>query len=61
MLGAQLLRNYDFGCGKDGAVIGLTQGDIAEFFFRVISDDIQIKSISGSFTMAEVAKAYATD
>jgi len=58
MMGPQLLRNYELGLDKDGAVVELTQTRIADFFFRILSGEIMARIIEGRFSIGEVARAY---
>jgi len=54
-LGAQLLKTYNLGPGKDGNPVELTLANIAAFFFDILAGRIQITPLSGTFSLTDFA------
>ena len=55
-LGAQLLKNYDMGVGKDGNLAELTVDRIRDFFFDIMNGKIEIQPMDGKFNISDIAK-----
>ena len=55
-LGPQLLRAYDLGPGADGNVKPLSVENIREFLFKIQRGQLEIQSLSGTFTMGELLR-----
>jgi len=51
-LGPQMLRTYDFGLDKDGNVKKLSFEEIREFFMKLLSGQIQVQTIGGTFNIS---------
>lgn len=55
-LGPQLLRSYDLGPGDDGKVTQLTVENIRAFFFKILRGQIEVQTLSGTFSMGELLR-----
>lgn len=55
-LGPQLLRSYDLGPGDDGKVTPLTVENIRAFFFKILRGQIEVQTLSGTFSMGELLR-----
>lgn len=53
-LGPQLLKTYDFGIDDKGNPIPLSFDRIRDFFFRLLSGEVRVKEIDGTFSIAEI-------
>lgn len=54
-LGAQLLKTYDLGIGKDGKSLPLTVENIRNFFFQILTGKIQVRDMDGKFDISQIA------
>ena len=57
-LGAQLLKTYDLGIGKDGLPAMLTFDKIRDFFFAILHGKIDIQTIDGQFNISEITGKF---
>lgn len=53
-LGAQLLKTYDMGIGKDGLPVSLTFDKIRDFFFDILHGKIDVQKMDGKFNISEI-------
>ncbi len=55
-LGSQLLKTYDLGLDKDGKNAVLSIDSIRKFFFGVLSGQIEVQPIDGTFNINDLAQ-----
>lgn len=55
-LGTQLLRAYDMGKDKNGKPLELSPDTLRKFFFDILDGRIEIRTMDGSFRLADLAK-----
>ena len=58
-LGEQLVRQYDFGCDKNGKPIKLTLEALGQFFYDIQSGKIVIKPLDAKVSFEDLKKFYA--
>lgn len=54
-LGTQLLRTYEMGTNTDGSPKQLNLENIRQFFFSILRGSLEIKEMSGAFSISEIA------
>ena len=57
-LGAQLLKTYDMGIGKDGEPVALTFEKIRDFFFDMLQGKIEIQTMDGKFDISQITGKF---
>lgn len=57
-LGAQLLKTYDMGIGKDGKPATLTFDKIRDFFFDILAGKIEIQKMDGKFDISQITEKF---
>ena len=55
-LGPQLLNTYDLGTNADGTTQKLTTENIREFFFKILNGQVAVQPLSGSYSIAQLAR-----
>lgn len=58
-LNEQLVRNYDFGCDKDGKPIPLTLETLGDFFMSIQRGDIKVRPLDGKISFDDLKRFYA--
>lgn len=57
-LGAQLLKNYDFGVNDNGEPVSLTFDKIRNFFFDILRGKIEVQEINGKFDISDITGKF---
>ena len=57
-LGAQLLKTYDMGIGKNGKPAPLTFDKIRDFFFEILHGKIEIQTMDGKFDITQITGKF---
>ena len=58
-LGEQLIKQYDFGCDRNGTPIKLNLGTIGQFFRDIQTGKIKVKPLDARISFDELKKFYA--